>query len=51
MAEIKWEQTSDSVRKILINLVREVMEARKILSGPLPDSFSYFLPIDQAFKR
>jgi hypothetical protein len=51
MAEIKWEHTSDSVRKTLIYLVREIMEARKILAGPLPDSFSYFLPIEQAFNR
>jgi hypothetical protein len=49
--EIRWQKTDESVRRLLINLTREVVETRKLLEEPIPDFCNLFVSIDSSFSK
>lgn len=50
MEEIKYESSNEYLKQIIITLVREVIEARRLLERP-PMHFMYFIPVEATFSR
>lgn len=51
MEEIRYQNSNEYLRQKMIILVREVIEARHLLSLITKNHFVYFIPIEATFSK
>jgi hypothetical protein len=51
LEELRCQKTDEGVRRLLVNLAREVLESRKLLDVPGQDCSSLLVAIDPSFSK